>query len=74
MSFGFSAGDFLAVISLANKIRKEFVDAPSQFKAISDECVTLTSFIAMLTISIEQGQKPLDCPSRCRNRLCRTAA
>lgn len=39
MSFGFSIGDFLAVISLASKIRKEFVDAPSQFKAISDEYV-----------------------------------
>jgi hypothetical protein len=39
MSFGFSVGDFLAVIELANKIRKEFVDAPSQFKDISDECV-----------------------------------
>lgn len=39
MSFGFSVGDFIAAIELANKIRKEFVDAPSQFKAISDECV-----------------------------------
>jgi len=39
MSFGFSVGDFITAIELANKIRKEFVDAPSQFKAISDECV-----------------------------------
>jgi hypothetical protein len=39
MSFGFSVGDFIAAIELANKIRKEFVDAPGQFKAISDECV-----------------------------------
>ncbi|KAK6822051.1 hypothetical protein RU639_006694 [Aspergillus parasiticus] len=44
MSFGFSIGDFLAVIGLANKIRKEFVDAPSQFKAINDEVRNL-SFI-----------------------------
>jgi hypothetical protein len=29
MSFGFSVGDFITVIELANKIRKEFVDAPS---------------------------------------------
>jgi hypothetical protein len=36
MSFGFSVGDFIAAFELANKIRKEFVDAPSQFKAISD--------------------------------------
>lgn len=39
MSFGFSVGDFLAAIQLANKIRKDFADAPSQFKAISDEYV-----------------------------------
>jgi hypothetical protein len=39
MSFGFSVGDFITAIELANKIRKEFVDAPSQFKDISDECV-----------------------------------
>jgi hypothetical protein len=39
MSFGFSVGDFIAAIELANKIRKEFVDAPSQFKDISDEYV-----------------------------------
>ncbi len=37
MSFGFSVADFLAAIELVNKIRKEFVDAPSQFKDISDE-------------------------------------
>jgi hypothetical protein len=37
MSFGFSVGDFIAVIGLANKIRKVFADAPSQFKDISIE-------------------------------------
>jgi len=37
MSFGFSIGDLITVIVLANKIRKEFVDAPSQFKDVSDE-------------------------------------
>ena len=37
MSFGFSIGDFITVIELANKIRKAFVGAPSQFKNISDE-------------------------------------
>jgi hypothetical protein len=39
MSFGFTVGDFIAVIELANKIWKEFNDAPRQFKDISDECV-----------------------------------
>jgi len=42
MSFGFSVGDFLAVIQLANKIRKDFVGAPSQFSDISDVYVTAT--------------------------------
>jgi hypothetical protein len=37
MSFGFSVGDFLAVIELTNKIRREFISAPNQFKYISDE-------------------------------------
>ena len=37
MSFGFSIGDFIAVLQLANEIRKEFVGAPGQFQAISDE-------------------------------------
>jgi hypothetical protein len=37
MSFGFSIGDFIAVYELASKIRKQFVDSPDQFKAISDE-------------------------------------
>lgn len=45
MSFGFSVGDFIAVIELANRVRKEFVDAPSQFKAISDECVFIQTII-----------------------------
>lgn len=40
MSFGLSVGDFIAVIELANRVRKEFVGAPSQFKNISDECVS----------------------------------
>ena len=39
MSFGFSLGDFIAVLDLANNIRKRFVDSPNQFRAISDEYV-----------------------------------
>jgi hypothetical protein len=37
MSFGFSLGDFIAVIGFANKIRKDFADAPTQFHNISQE-------------------------------------
>jgi hypothetical protein len=39
MSFGFGVGDFIAAIELVKKIRKEFTDAPSQFKGISEEYV-----------------------------------
>lgn len=39
MSFGFSIGDFIAVLELGNKIRKDFAAAPAQFKDISDEYV-----------------------------------
>ncbi|CAI7643775.1 unnamed protein product [Penicillium pancosmium] len=37
MSFGFSVGDFLAVLNLVNTVRKQFKDAPGQFKSISDD-------------------------------------
>ena len=37
MSFGFSISDLLAVLELASKVRKRFIDAPKQFKALSDE-------------------------------------
>ncbi len=39
MSFGFSVGDFIALLHLAQKIRKDFVGAPSQFQEISNEWV-----------------------------------
>ena len=37
MSFGYSVGDFIALFNLLNTVWKQFVDAPAQFKAISDE-------------------------------------
>jgi hypothetical protein len=37
MSFGYGVGDFIAVCQLANQLRERFADAPSQFKAISNE-------------------------------------
>lgn len=48
MSFGFSVGDFLAVIRLVNKIRKDFVGAPSQFRDISNVYVTSIDETAIL--------------------------
>lgn len=37
MSFGYSAGDFLAILQLANELRSRFAQAPRQYKAITDE-------------------------------------
>jgi hypothetical protein len=37
MSFSYSAGDIIAVLHLAEKIRERFVDAPEQFKGILNE-------------------------------------
>ena len=46
MSFGFSIGDFITVLQLANDVRKQFVGAPDQFKDISDEFVAPTMLLA----------------------------
>jgi hypothetical protein len=45
MSFGYSIGDVVAVIALANKIRKDFVGAPEQFKSISQDVRSLSIVI-----------------------------
>ncbi len=37
MTFGLGVGDVIKALELANEIRTRFVDAPAQFKAISDE-------------------------------------
>ncbi|KAK9772537.1 putative Ankyrin repeat-containing domain protein [Seiridium cardinale] len=35
MSFGFGAGDFIAIIKLAHKVRRDFAGAPDQFQQIT---------------------------------------
>lgn len=37
MSFGFSVGDFIAAIKLADGLRKRFVEAPEQYKTMKGE-------------------------------------
>jgi hypothetical protein len=41
MSFGFSVGDFVTIFQIVQKIYEQVVDAPEQYKAISDEYATL---------------------------------
>ncbi|KAJ5363355.1 hypothetical protein N7541_004199 [Penicillium brevicompactum] len=57
MSFGFGVGDFLAVIEIAHRIRKEFVEAPVQFKAIAEEVRSL-SFVVQ-DVEIDLSSKSL---------------
>ena len=45
MSFGYSVGDLIAVVQIANKIRRRFVDSPAQFQAISDEVKGLSNVL-----------------------------
>ncbi|KIW18445.1 hypothetical protein PV08_02733 [Exophiala spinifera] len=42
MGFGFGVGDFIAVINLAGEIRSRFVDAPHQFRDLSNEVKSLS--------------------------------
>ena len=50
MSFGFGVSDFIKALELANEIRSRFVDAPDQFKAISDESVSPVITYRILTV------------------------
>ena len=50
MSFGYSVGDCIVICQLANQLRERFADAPSQFKAISNEYVLPTICKAWLMI------------------------
>jgi hypothetical protein len=59
MSFGFSVGDFLTVIKLANKIRKDFSSAPREFKATLDVYVTtINGQIDTHVLSVESEAFP----------------
>ena len=49
MSFGFSIGDFITVIQLANDVRNDFVNAPKQFGEVSDAYAALAEIKAKLT-------------------------
>ncbi|KAJ6135142.1 hypothetical protein N7512_000302 [Penicillium capsulatum] len=55
MSLGFtfgSFGDFVALVELANKIRKEFLDAPTEFANIAAELRSLAILLQDLEIKL----------------------
>ncbi|KAL1882942.1 hypothetical protein Daus18300_000580 [Diaporthe australafricana] len=66
MSFGFGVGDFLAVIQLATKLRKNFSDAPEQFEVISDEVKSLAILLSDVAVYEESAVHKLD-PSQAEN-------
>ncbi|KAH8687250.1 hypothetical protein BGZ60DRAFT_438813, partial [Tricladium varicosporioides] len=45
MSFGYSVGDCITICQLANQLRERFANAPSQFKAISNEVIGLSNVL-----------------------------
>ncbi|KAK2788055.1 hypothetical protein FQN51_003050 [Onygenales sp. PD_10] len=75
-AFGYSVGDVIAVIRLANEVRQRFIDAPEQFAAISDEVRSLSILLQDIDIFLpkrelaEDQQRELnDIAKGCRNVL-----
>ncbi|PVH91677.1 ankyrin [Periconia macrospinosa] len=45
MSFGYSVGDVIKTVELAREVRKRFVDAPAQYKAIGSDVKNLSRVV-----------------------------
>lgn len=56
MSFGFSISDFIAIIELATKIRKNIISAPRQFKDITDETRSLSITLQDVDVALEDHE------------------
>ncbi|KAJ4288945.1 hypothetical protein N0V90_011287 [Kalmusia sp. IMI 367209] len=65
MSFGFSVGDVIAVTKMARSLRKNFIDAPVQFRTISDEVTTLSHILQ----DLEDGMPERDLPANMLDTL-----
>ena len=62
MSFGFSVGDFLAVIGLVTQLRKDFADAPTQLRDLSAELKTFS--IVLQDTEVDLTESELDSRQR----------
>ena len=76
MRFGYSVGDLIAVVQIANKVRRRFVHSPAQFQAISDEAKGLSNVLRDLdniipdrNLSQEQVVDLQDNLHTCKNLL-----
>lgn len=56
MSFGFSVGDFLAVLQLANDLGGRFAQAPREYKAIKEEYVLKFWIVKSHINGLRQGR------------------
>ncbi|KAI1362951.1 hypothetical protein F5Y08DRAFT_354868 [Xylaria arbuscula] len=56
MSFGFGVGDFLAVIGLINKVRKDFIKAADQFPQICHDLGRLENTTRDIEVLLSEGQ------------------
>ncbi|KAI7778806.1 hypothetical protein LA080_001587 [Diaporthe eres] len=56
MSFGFGVGDFLAVLKLANEVRKQFANAPKEFTDISDDIESLSLALVNADFRVKDAQ------------------
>jgi len=62
MSFGFSAGDFLCVGTLALKLYFSYKDGPNNFREVCRELLTLHTTLEQLQLDIDD---PTSIISRC---------
>ncbi|QGA16434.1 hypothetical protein EYB26_004101 [Talaromyces marneffei] len=59
MSFGYSAGDFVSLLELTNRVRKRFVRAPIEFTEISEDVKKLGVVLQDIDdIESEEGLNP----------------
>ncbi|UPL02096.1 hypothetical protein LCI18_013030 [Fusarium solani-melongenae] len=56
MSFGFGVGDFIAVLKLVNKVRKDFQSAPSQFEDISNGVRSLSIVLSDVDVTVSETE------------------
>ncbi|KAG6354628.1 hypothetical protein INS49_004646 [Diaporthe citri] len=59
MSFGFSVGDFLAVIGLVTQLRKDFADAPSQLRDLSAGLKTFSTLLQDTEVDLTANELDL---------------
>ncbi|KAJ5159576.1 uncharacterized protein N7482_006580 [Penicillium canariense] len=71
MSLNFGASDFIALVDLANRVRKRFKDAPVQFRAITEDVKTLSNVLR--DIDDYEPEESLDMPQlKSLNSVSRT--